>query len=72
MYPADSLAGVRLRGDDGDVEVGMRRDEAQQLAARVPAGARYGGSRSHLHDYALHRNFMRHAGGGGGSGIYRL
>ncbi len=40
------LAGVRVRGGDGDLEGRMGREEAQQLRPRVPGGP---------HDPGFHR-----------------
>jgi hypothetical protein len=49
---ADGLPSTGLGCQRRYLEVGMARDEAQQFAAGVPAGAGYRDSSSHVHDYA--------------------
>ncbi len=55
---ADPLPGVALRGDCHDLEVRMRRDETQQLPTRVATGTGDGDPRTHVHEYAVRRNFI--------------
>ena len=50
---ADPLPGIALRGDGDDLEVGVPRDQAQQLPARVAAGTGDGDPRTHVHEYAV-------------------
>ena len=62
MQVAHPLTGVAVRGDGDDLEVRVRRDQAQQLPARVAAGTGDGDPRTHVHEYAVRRNFIQRQG----------
>ncbi|MDT4980916.1 MAG: hypothetical protein QOG07_2795, partial [Pseudonocardiales bacterium] len=53
------LTCVAVRGHGDDVEVGVGREQPQEFTSGVPAGAGDGDPISHVHDYALDRNFMQ-------------
>ena len=52
MNSAKRLAGVVVGGRRDHVEIGMGREEPEQLSARVPTGARDGNPIPHAHYYA--------------------
>jgi hypothetical protein len=59
MDRVDALARVAVGRNGDEVEVGVSRQQPQEFAPGVPARARDGDPISHLHDYALGRNFMQ-------------
>ena len=59
MQLAHQLAGIAVCGDGDDLEVGMRRHQAQHLAAGVSAGSGDRDPIPHVHNYASCRNFMQ-------------
>ena len=61
MHRPDGLAGVAVRRRGAELQVGMRRDQAQQLTTCVAAGARDRDPVAHTHKYAWPCKFMRSA-----------
>ena len=59
VHGADPLAHLAVRGGHGQVQVRVGGDQAQQLAAGVPAGSGHGYPIPHVDDYARHCNKIR-------------